>query len=136
MLEHAGGCLCGAVRYRIRGDPARYSVCHCRYCQRRTGSAFGLAVIFNKDQVEVSGTTTAFEHRSDESGRWLKVHFCPRCGTTVVETTEKSPGTIIVQGGTFDNPDAFTPGQHIWARSAQHWVPLGDIARHEKSYTA
>ena len=50
---HEGGCLCGGVRYRTKGDPKRVGVCHCRYCQLRTGSALGISVYFDAEAVEV-----------------------------------------------------------------------------------
>lgn len=134
MTVHGGGCLCGAVRYEVRGQPIRANVCHCIYCQRRTGSAFALAVVFKVDQVDVGGDTATYEHRSDESGRWLRLHFCQRCGTTVTETTEKSPGTIIVQGGTFDDPNWYIVDQQTWARSEQRCVAaLPTLKRFERS---
>ena len=82
---HEGGCSCGAVRYRVRSTPLRTSVCHCGFCQRRTGSAFGIGAYFNPDDVEiVRGELRSYEYRSDESGRWLRTQFCPSCGTTFV----------------------------------------------------
>ena len=90
---HEGGCLCGAVRYRAKNEPVRRAVCHCRSCQRRTGSAFGIGAYFDETDVELHGTLRTYEHRSDESGRWLKMQFCPNCGSTVTWTLELYPGT-------------------------------------------
>ena len=82
-----GGCLCGAVRYRVTGEPVRSSACHCTYCQRRTGSAFGVGAYFRDNDVEIMrGDLKTYEYRSDESGRWLKTQFCTGCGTTVTWT--------------------------------------------------
>ena len=91
-----GGCVCGAVRYQVKNAPFRTGVCHCRFCQRRTGSAFGVGVYFKKSDFELTrGDLKSYEHKSDESGRWLRMEFCPACGTTVT-----------------------------WTRSKQHWVPI------------
>ena len=79
---HEGGCLCGAVRYRVTGEPVRTSVCHCRKCQARTGSAFGIGAYFREADVELRGALTTYEYRSDETRRWLRTQFCPRCSTT------------------------------------------------------
>ena len=82
-----GGCVCGAVRYRVKNAPFRTGVCHCRFCQRRTGSAFGIGVYFRKADFELlRGELHCYEHRSDESSRWLRMEFCPKCGTTVTWT--------------------------------------------------
>jgi len=122
---HEGGCLCGSVRYRTIGAPVATTVCHCKFCQRRSGSAFGEGVLFKLEQVEVSGgPLTTYEHRSDESGRWLRLEFCPRCGTTVSWTAERRPGMRAIAGGTFDDPNWLRIGRHIWTRSAQPWVPI------------
>jgi hypothetical protein len=65
---HEGGCLCGAHRYRVKGEPMRVSVCHCTFCQRRTGSVCGIAVFFTEENTEIRGDDLAtYEHTSDES---------------------------------------------------------------------
>lgn len=131
---HEGGCLCGDVRYRTIGPPITATVCHCTFCQRRTGSAFSQPVHFPIDRVELSGgPLTQYEHRSDESHRWLRLEFCSRCGTTVRWTTERRPGVYGIAGGTFDEPGWYRIERHIWTRSAQSWLTLPeDMAVFEK----
>jgi hypothetical protein len=120
-----GGCLCGAVSYRAIGQPERTSVCHCSFCQRLTGSAFALWLDFRKENVEIAGRPLlTYEHRSDESGRWIKLEFCPRCGTTVGCTFERGPELYAIAGGTFDDPSWIRVDRHIWTRSAQDWVVI------------
>ena len=120
---HEGGCVCGAVRYRVHGKPVFASVCHCAFCRRRTGSAFAVVVYFDENAVQfVQGELAEYEHRSDVSGRWLRMNFCPRCGTTVSHTAEARPGLRAIAGGTFDDPDWFAIDRHIWIQSKQPWV--------------
>jgi hypothetical protein len=135
---HEGGCLCGSVRYRTIGNPIAGTVCHCKFCQRRSGSAFSEPVLFKMEQVELSGEPlVTYEHRSDESHRWLRLEFCPRCGTTVTWTGERRPGIRSIAGGTFDDPNWFTIARHIWTRSAQPWVSIPtDVECFEKSSPA
>jgi len=135
---HEGGCLCGAIRYRTIGEPIAATVCHCTFCQRRTGSAFSSPVLFRMEQVEFSGgALTTYEHRSDESGRWLRMEFCPRCGTTLTWTAERRPGTRGIAGGTFDNPRWFKVVRHIWTRSALPWISIPEeVERFEKGSPA
>lgn len=110
------------------------TVCHCTFCQRRTGSAFSEPVLFKLEQVEFSGgPLTTYEHRSDESHRWLHLEFCPRCGTTVSWTVERRPGTRGIAGGTFDDPNWLQISRHIWTRSAQPWTVIPpDVETFEK----
>ena len=124
-LTHEGGCLCGAIRYRVSGTPAIAQACHCTNCQKRTGSAFALLAAFKEDQVELSGATpTQYDHQGNESGRWVRSHFCGTCGSTILITLEKNPGVRVVPGGSFDDPTWFKVTRHIWTRSAHDWLAI------------
>jgi hypothetical protein len=123
-----GGCLCGAVRYRVKNKPLRASVCNCLGCQRRTGSAFGFGAYFEDKDVSISGERKTYEFRSDETRRWLRNEFCPACGTTVSWTLEAQPGMRAIAVGTFDDPKWLRPGRFAWMRSAHPWVvPPTDV---------
>jgi hypothetical protein len=79
---HEGGCPCGSVRCRAEGKPARVSVCHCTDCQRRTGIPFAVVAHFKHENLDVTGgPLSVYEYRSDECHRWIRLEFCPRCGT-------------------------------------------------------
>lgn len=122
---HFGGCVCGAVRYTVRGEPAAAFVCHCKFCQRRTGSAFAITVYFKIEDVELlEGALSSHEHKSDESGRWIQRHFCTACGTPISHIAEMRPGLRAIAGGTFDDPNWFSIKQHIWTKSKQAWVSI------------
>ena len=122
---HLGGCVCSTVRYRVHGNPTVGTVCHCTFCQQRLASIFALLASFPQESVEVlQGQLAEYEHRSDESGRWLRLNFCPTCGTTVFHTAELRPGMRTVTGGTFDDPGWFTIDRHIWVQSKLPWVTI------------
>ena len=122
-MSREGGCLCGAVRYRAEGEPVRNSVCNCTGCQRRTGSAFGFGAYFKAEQVKIlRGELTTYEHRSDESSRWLRFEFCPKCGTQVTWTVEAMPGMRAIGVGTLDDPKSVRPQRFGWFRSAHPWI--------------
>lgn len=138
--RHEGGCVCGAVRYRVQGAPERVTVCHCTWCQRRTGSAFGVEAVFKLENVTLSGETPrTYRHHSDESGRWLDQEFCPRCGTNIGFTLEAVPGIRTIAAGTFDDPSWISPGntafRYVYLRSARDWSALPDgVERYEAHF--
>ena len=136
---HEGGCVCGALRYRAGGAPLRVTVCHCTWCQRRTGSAFGVSAVFEATRVELHGPARLYRHQSDESARWLELHFCSTCGTHVGFTLEWVPGIFALNAGSFDEPRWLDPGvqdfRYVYLRSAQCWstVPEG-VQRYETHF--
>ncbi len=122
---HEGGCACGDVRYRVRGQPVVTIACHCRFCQKQLGSAFRTAAWFDEKSVELTkGRLTLYEHRSDESGRWVRMEFCGRCGSTVSHTAEARPGARAMAIGTFDDPGWVKLDRHIWTRSMRPWFAI------------
>ena len=135
---HEGGCVCGAVRYRVQGPPVVGTVCHSRFCQTRLAGAFAVMASFKEEAVEaLQGQLSTIEHRSDESGRWLRMNFCPRCGTTVSHTAELRPGVRTIAAGTFDDPGWFKIDRHIWVRSKLPWVViLEGVASYAQGFVA
>src|SRR5215813_12481221 len=126
---HPGRCLCGDVSYKALADPLRVTICHCRFCQRFTGSAYLVEPIFRKTEVVFEGVRAkTYEHRSDSSGKRITVQFCGRCGTTLCLDLERFPDIVGICAGTFDDPNWFEllPGRHrhIFVRSAQRGVTL------------
>lgn len=137
---HEGGCVCGAVRYTTRGEPSRVTVCHCTWCQRRTGSAFAVEPVFDEEQVEIRGVPRSrYRHVSDVSGRWLDLEFCPTCGTSIGFTLEWRPGARVIDAGTFDDPSWIRSDRHefrhIFLSSAQAWSEVpGGVEKYERHF--
>lgn len=103
---HEGGCLCGGVRYKTEGNPEYVGLCHCRYCQLRTGSAMGISVYFENNLVSINtGETSIKPHEfQTESGGNFVIQFCSNCGTSLFWRLTARPGLVGVGGGTFDPP--------------------------------
>jgi hypothetical protein len=121
--NHEGRCLCGSVQYRTTGEPTWIGACHCRQCQRLTGTAFSMGVYFLDTDVEIiSGSLNQYEYRSDESGGWHILEFCKNCGTNVTWTGQTSPGERGIAIGTFDDPNWLDVKRHSWTRSAHRSV--------------
>ena len=135
---HEGGCLCGAVRYRVHGKPTLTAVCHCTVCQRRLASAFAMVAFFAEEAVEfLQGEMSTHEHISDASGRWLRMNFCPRCGTTIGHTAEFRPGVRAVAAGTLDDREWFPIDRHVWVQSKLPWVQIPDgMPAYQQAYVA
>jgi len=124
MSSYEGGCLCGDVRFKTTSPPFRVTICHCRFCQRATGSAYLVEPVFSKaDIVLTEGVPSSYDHRSEGSGKIVHVHFCGRCGTKLYLTFERFPDVIGVYGGTFDDPNWFERSgdttKHIFLDVAQ-----------------
>jgi hypothetical protein len=120
-----GRCLCGSLRYRATGQPKRVTACHCTFCQRRTGGAVSIHAWYEKNLVQIEGDGMAlYEHRSDENGHWLRLHFCTKCATTVMLTIERMPDVYLITGGTLDDPRSIDIEVHSWMRSSPPWMAL------------
>jgi hypothetical protein len=89
------------------------------------GSAFAAVAYFEDHNITfLHGQLCKYEHHSDESGRWLKVEFCPRCGTTVTQTVQIRPGLRAIAVGTLDDPEWPAIQRHIWVQSKRSWVSI------------
>ena len=140
MIQRSGRCVCGAIRYLCTGDPERVTICHCLWCQRRTGTAFGTEVVFREENVAFSGDPlSAYRHTSDESGRWLEIYFCPRCGSNLGLTLQAVPGIRTLPAGTFDDPGFVNAKQtkirHVFIRTRRAWSDLtSDVEVYEQHF--
>lgn len=111
-MSHAGGCLCGELRYEVTGVPLGVTVCFCTFCQRATGAQGMIEPIFEIDAFRFTrGTAKRYTHVSAGSGQEVYVHFCVDCGTKTHLTFARWPERLGVYAGTFDDPGwfAFTP---------------------------
>jgi len=108
MTNSEGGCLCGRVRYSVDSAPTRVTICHCKFCQKATGSAFLVEPIFDEANFSIkSGKPKTYDHRSEGSGKIVHVHFCDHCGTKLYLTFERFLQVVGIYGGTFDDPNWF-----------------------------
>jgi hypothetical protein len=121
-----GQCACGAVRYRLASAPMFVHCCHCRDCQRQTGSAFVLNALIEADRVSlVSGNPEEVIVPTD-SGRGQKVYRCPSCKIAVWSVYGGVDKLRFVRIGTLDDPSVLTPDVHIYTRSKLPWMKLPD----------
>ena len=122
MLE--GGCGCGALTYRMTSEPMFVHCCHCRECQKQTGSAYVLNAFIEADQIEYEGHTT--EHLlPTPSGKGQIITRCRECGVAVFSNYLIRGGALRwVRVGTLNDPSQCPPQAQIFVKSKQPWVPL------------
>lgn len=119
-----GGCQCGAVRYRIGARPLGIYACHCKDCQRFSGTTHTLSMVMNAGDVELlQGTLKGFDKAAD-SGRTVRMLGCEACGTKVWNEPLSSPGLLILKPGTLDDAGWAEPVGNIWTDRALPWVAI------------
>jgi hypothetical protein len=117
-----GGCLCGALRYRVEGEALVSGICHCRTC-RRTASAPMLPFLtFSAERFVLTQGTVADFHSSSGVTR----SFCGRCGSPLTYRNEREPEQIDVMTCSLDDPEAFPPTYHVWVSHKLKWERLTD----------
>lgn len=129
-MSHAvreGGCQCGAIRYRVSGDPLMVAVCHCSMCRRANAApAVGWAM-FREVDVLFTGAERTFHASSESATRG----FCGRCGTQVSFTADYIPGLIDLTVGSLDHPEHVQPQLHCWHSERLPWAEFADgLPRH------
>src|SRR5947209_16368905 len=92
MMERIGQCHCGSLRVIATGEPDRVYLCHCKACQRRTGTAFHFGAKYPKEQVRLDGERRIYDRGAD-SGYRIRFHFCPNCGSTLYWEGDRNPAT-------------------------------------------
>src|SRR6201987_1384226 len=118
-----GPCLCGAVQYRYEGEPITIGLCQCDRCQRQSGSAFLIGVIFPRDAVTIEGKLTTYETRLDGKNRRGR-HFFPTCGSAVSITLDRYPEIRSMMGGTLDDKSKINPSFSVWCSAGQAWFKM------------
>jgi len=121
-----GGCTCAAVRYRLATPPMFVHCCHCRDCQRQTGSAFVLNALIEADRVVLLSGNPEPIAVPTPSGKPQEIYRCPSCRVALWSTYGGVQKLRFVRIGTLDNPAALKPDVHIFVRSKLPWVTLPD----------
>jgi hypothetical protein len=119
-----GSCLCGTIRYVIRGELGPIVLCHCIQCRKGQGSAFASNAPVNAMDFEITagqGDLAAYE-----SSPGKKRHFCRRCGSPIISTRDSAPDVVRVRIGTLDSRVDARPTAHIFAGSRADWYAIHD----------
>ena len=122
--SRTGGCLCGAVRWRLSGPALGAGCCHCKRCQRRTGTAFSLTVLTAPGSFSLIQGESELKSYSAGDG-WTK-HFCGECGSQVMTTNPDDPEALALRMGGFDGDPGVQIFFHQYTNYAPAWAPVAD----------
>ena len=129
-----GGCSCGAVRYRLLSAPMFVHCCHCRNCQKHTGTAFVINLLIETSRVELLRGELVETEMPLNGGSPNKIFRCSKC-LIAVWSEYGRPQFRFVRAGTLDDPAAVSPDVHIFTRSKLPWVTLpASVPQFEEFY--
>ncbi|MCW5747320.1 MAG: GFA family protein [Alphaproteobacteria bacterium] len=124
-MQRTAQCHCGALRVTAVGEPEWVNACHCKACQRRTGTVLHVGSYFPETAVEITGVSKAYARPAD-SGYEIRFHFCPDCGSNVYWKASRFPDHWGVAVGAFADPMFPAPSFSVWQESKHPWLSLSD----------
>ncbi len=119
-LLTTGQCLCGAVTYKLTGQPLRMVQCHCKGCQRATGTGHISNAFFKDEQFELKGELKAYESTAD-SGNVNTRYFCPQCGSRIYNEVSARKGIVGVAVGSADDNSWYEPAAVVYCSERPGW---------------
>lgn len=119
-----GGCTCGEIRFEVTSKPLFVHCCHCRWCQRETGSAFALNAMIEADRVHLLKGDLKVVNTLSHGGEGQKISRCPSCHVAVWSNYGGHETVRLVRVGTLDVPNTMPPDIHIFTSTKQSWVIL------------
>jgi hypothetical protein len=128
MLKHEGGCYCGSLRYAVACDPLNTVICHCKSCQRQTGSAYSVIIAVPRGSLSMDGSVATYEITGD-NGAVSRRYFCAKCGSPIAIDPASMPAVTFLSVGTLDDASWVKPEVQLWCESAQSCVRVTDETR-------
>lgn len=130
---HEGQCDCGETRYRLHDLPLIVHACHCRACQRQTGSTNVVNYLIEKHKVELLSGNIIERESKTPSGSGQMITRCANCMTVVwseylIFAKLRDAPTLFIRAGTLDRPELFPPDVHIFAETKQPHLKIGEAS--------
>ncbi len=121
---YKGSCLCRSVQYEITGEIGDFGYCHCRSCQKASGSAHAANAPVQRAQFTL--LTGGESLREYESSPGKLRAFCSGCGSPIYAYLRASADTIRIRLGSLDTPFSKQPRTHTWVSDKPPWAPIAD----------
>jgi len=115
-----GGCACGAIRCETDAAPVAMLNCHCRDCQRASGSGYATILVVPKATVRIRGEPRYYKTVGN-AGRAVERGFCAVCGSPVMSKLERLPDILVLTAASLDDPSLYKPAMDTFTNSAWHW---------------
>lgn len=122
-----GGCLCGNIRYEFkRKDVVSAGHCHCKDCQRITGSGKATIVFIRTNDLKINNEDYKVFSVIGDDGTNVNRGFCPNCGSPIISFVTEQPQLRFIKAGSLDNSDWLKIESSFWSVSACKWDPIND----------
>ena len=121
---YTGACLCGGIRYEIRGEISKIVCCHCSECRKAQGSAFATNGVVAATEFKLVAGENLLA-RYEPSPGYAKF-FCSHCGSPIISKNEQRPGQVRVRIGTIESEIVERPMAHIFVGSKANWEEIND----------
>ncbi len=129
MTNHSGSCLCGTVRFEVKGNFDSFYLCHCQHCQKDTGSAHAANLFSQSAKLIWQSGLDAVTSFTLADTRHIK-SFCKLCGSALPNT--QNAGLLVVPAGCLDTKISMLPTAHIFTSSKAVWEgELGEVPKFE-----
>ena len=117
-----GSCLCQKIKLEVTKSNEKFNLCHCRMCQKFSGSAFGAYITIEKSDFRfVSGVDSL---KTYESSSFAKRHFCSACGSSIMYTHNEHPEKVFLTAGILNGKVELRPKQHIFTKNKASWYEI------------
>jgi len=127
---YKGRCLCGEIRYEIRGGITNIVCCHCSECRKAQGSAFATNGVVEEDSFKITAGENLLSSYEPSPG-YAKL-FCSQCGSPIISKNISNPGVVRVRIGTIESDIKERPKAHIFVGSKANWeVDCGELPQFE-----
>ncbi|MDH3378815.1 MAG: GFA family protein [Gammaproteobacteria bacterium] len=126
--EHVGRCHCGAIRYRMKGEPIMVEYCHCDSCRRLSGSVVSTFIGYARESFGMIDGEPVYYQSSPGTRR----SFRGACGTRLFFESDDYPEEIYISVGTLEDLETWSPDRHVWVSDKVSWHVIGDdLAQHD-----